>query len=165
MSDNPYAPPEAKPGGGPVFSPTPSSFVGQVPLLGGLMIAQAVIEFAFGLFFVAMAFVVPAILATDPNFKKASGPISMVNFLFGTYLVMGATAVAVGLLRCASGILVTRYRSRGLAIAANSLGLLAMVTVYCAPTAIALGIYGLIVLLNPAVAQAFAARKYQTGKS
>src|SRR5205823_5880308 len=60
-----------------------------------------------------------------------------------------------GLLRIVAGLFNIRYRRRGLGIAALAVGLVTMMTAYCAPTAIGLAVYGLIVYLNEPVVLAF----------
>jgi hypothetical protein len=48
-----------------------------------------------------------------------------------------------------------RFRGRGLALTALFLNIIPMFTFYCAPTSLAVMIYGLIVFFNGEVAQAF----------
>lgn len=66
---------------------------------------------------------------------------------------------AIGLLSVVAGIMNLRYRGRGLGILSLMLGFGASLTCYCAPTAIALGVYGLVVYFNADVARAFAGVK------
>ena len=49
-----------------------------------------------------------------------------------------------------------KYRRRVFGIVSMIVGLGAMLTCYCAPTAIGLAVYGMIIYFNPAFAQAFA---------
>jgi hypothetical protein len=63
--------------------------------------------------------------------------------------------LVVGALRIVAGLFNLRYRRRLLGMTALGLGLMLIFTAYCAPTAIALAVYGLIVYLNEAVIAAF----------
>ena len=55
-----------------------------------------------------------------------------------------------------AGIRNYKFRGRVFGLVALGGGMITMITCYCAPTAIALGVYGLITFLNPEVNQAFA---------
>jgi hypothetical protein len=55
-----------------------------------------------------------------------------------------------------AGIRNYKFRGRTLGLIALGGGMVTVMTCYCAPTAIGLGVYGLITYLNPEVAQAFA---------
>jgi hypothetical protein len=68
---------------------------------------------------------------------------------------LSVPAVIASVLRIVAGVYNLRYRRRGLGLAALGIGLLTLVTGYCAPTAIALAIYGLIVYVNEPVVLAF----------
>ena len=63
--------------------------------------------------------------------------------------------IGVGGLNIAAGIKNLKYRSRTLGIAALCLGIVPVFTCYCAPTAIGILIYGLIIYLNRDVSRAF----------
>lgn len=75
------------------------------------------------------------------------------------FAIMGGLVIASGLLSIVAGILNLRFKGRGLGITSLVAGFGASLTCYCAPTSIALGIYGLVVYLNSDVARAFAAVK------
>ena len=68
---------------------------------------------------------------------------------------MAVAALASGALHLVAGIRNYRFRGRGLGIAALVCGALTVFTCYCLPTAVALGVYGLIVYLNYETAEAF----------
>jgi hypothetical protein len=61
----------------------------------------------------------------------------------------------IGVLRIVAGAFNYHYRRRALGITALACGLFTLITAYCAPTAIALAIYGLIVYVNEPVIMAF----------
>ena len=72
------------------------------------------------------------------------------------YGVMAAAALVAGLLHIAAGVQNCRFRGRVLGIVVLASGFLVTpLTCYCAPTGVALGVYGLIVYLNGAVSEAF----------
>jgi hypothetical protein len=75
---------------------------------------------------------------------------------FGVFLlVVGTPGIVCGALRIAAGFFNWSYRRRTLGMTALGVGLATIITGYCAPTAIALAIYGLIVYLNESVMAAF----------
>lgn len=122
------------------------------------MIVQGCMELLMGLFLIGMAGVFPALLAMEQG--RANGPEPPPVWLFvGIYGVMGLGISIPGILRIIAGFNVYRFRRRMFGIVANCVGFLTMFTCYCAPTAIALGVYSLIVLLQPSVVQAFDRQK------
>ena len=95
-----------------------------------------------------------------------SGAAGAVSFQVGTsnldpslaailYVVVGLVIAVVGGLNIFAGLKVKNYRGKTLAIIALAAGLLASLTCWCAPTALGLLIYGLIVLMNEDVKRAF----------
>jgi hypothetical protein len=122
--------------------------VGHVPIVAILLLVQGGLELLFGLFCLAycgLAFVLP------PE-AMAGLDVSVVAIFMGVFGVMG---LLCGSLRIAAGLANWNYRRRLLGITALGVGLVSMFTFYCAPTAIALGIYGLIVYVNESVIAAF----------
>lgn len=135
------------------------SFPNQVPVIGILMIVQGVLELLLGLFMVGMAGFFPLMMAMDPGMGQGPGqgpgapPVWIIGIVYG---VLGLAISIPGILRIYAGYNVYRFRRRIFAIVANCLGFITLITCYCAPTAIALGVYSLIVLLQPSVVYAFA---------
>lgn len=121
------------------------------------MIVQGCLELLMGLFLIGMAGVFPAIMALEQG--QARGPEPPVWLLVGVYGVMGLGISIPGILRIFAGYKVYRFRQRLFAIITNCIGFLTVFTCYCAPTSIALGVYSLIVLLQPSVVQAFDRQK------
>jgi hypothetical protein len=76
--------------------------------------------------------------------------------MLGMYGGMGLIALVAGGLHLFAGIRTYRFRSRTLGFVALGGGLAALFTCYCAPSAIARSVNGLITYMNPEVAQAFA---------
>jgi hypothetical protein len=73
-------------------------------------------------------------------------------------LLLPAAAALCGLLKVVAGRLNSRYRARSVGMAALLSGPVALGTVACFPTALALTAYGLWVYSHPAVRRAFALR-------
>ena len=122
--------------------------VGHVPIVAMLLIVQGVLEMGLGGIYLgisALTFVLPAdaFIGMDPQFIAV------------LLLVVGVPGIVCGALRIAAGWFNWSFRRRKLGMTALAVGLVAMVTGYCAPTAIALAIYGLIVYVNESVAAAF----------
>jgi hypothetical protein len=122
--------------------------VGHVPIIAALLIAQGILEVALGVFylgFAALTFVLP------PEALAGMQPGVLAVLL----VVVGVPGIACGALRIAAGTLNWSYRQRTLGMTALGVGLATILTGYCAPTAIALAIYGLIVYVNESVVSAF----------
>ena len=159
-TQNPYA-------FNPVTSPQPPSgsprgMVNHVMALGILMIIQGALNALCGFGAAALAFVVPALMKAQagmpgrPGMPPQQMPPEMEWVMIVIYGGAGLVLLSTGILVIWGGIRVMKFRSYTLGIVALSSGLLAIFGCYCAPTAIALFIYGLIVLLNPQVKEAFA---------
>jgi hypothetical protein len=146
-------PPGGYQGGGyPPLPPRRSSYVGQVTVISILMIVQGSLVSLIGLLCMVMG---PAMLALS-GASHRSGDDQLISGIGGAfYLFAGALLAAAGGLNITAGIKNLKYRSRNLGIAALCIGALAMFTCYCAPTAIGLLIYGLIIYLNQDVSRAF----------
>ncbi len=71
------------------------------------------------------------------------------------YGLLAATPLVTGLLRIYAALRNFQFQQRGMGIFAISLGLLSIVSLYLAPTAIALFVYGLIVCRNRETRTAF----------
>jgi uncharacterized membrane protein len=120
--------------------------IGHVPIIAMLLIGQGVLE----LLFAVLGFGFLALVSFAPQ-KEFAG-------MRGLGILMAAVstpALVSGLLRIVAGIFNLQYRRRVLGIVALAVGLLTMLTAYCAPTSIALAIYGLVVYVNDPVIMAF----------
>ena len=122
--------------------------VGHVPIVAVLLIVQGALESCLGLFFLAFA---ALSLVLPAEALGGMDPRGMAILM----LIVGVPGVVCGPLRIAAGLCNWSYRRRKLGITALGVGLAAIVTGYCAPTAIALAIYGLIVYVNESVVAAF----------
>lgn len=137
--------------------------VNQVVVLGVLMIIQGVLDLMAGAAAMFYAFFMPQIFEEMQAGAAGGQPPPELPAEFGTYMMIGGALFAaalfvIGILLVVSGIGVIRFQKRPLAIASLCLGLLTLMTCYCFPSSLALGIYGLIVLLNQPVMLAFELR-------
>ena len=154
---NPFAAPQARlgPGGGPVGDPAAGrGLVGHVLPVAILMIVQGALELLFGVFLLAAAVMMPMIIPDGAG--DVDMPVSFKWMMMGTYGVMGGGGLVAGVLHVVGGVFGLKFRRRTLGIVALAVGMASIFTCYCGPTAIGLGIYGLITYLNPAVISAFA---------
>jgi hypothetical protein len=122
--------------------------VGHVPIVAALLIGQGILEIFLSLIYLGVAFlsfVLPAEALAGIN---SQGLVILM-------LVIGVLGVICGVLRAAAGAFNWSFRRRRLGMTALGVGLISILTGYCAPTAIALAIYGLIVYVNESVAAAF----------
>ncbi len=164
---NPYASPNEVPqydnaaglpgGVGPRRS---SGFVNQVLIVAILMFVQAGLELLLGLyllgFSVAMGTVGRAEMEKEFARNPSNLPPEFLDWLCAGYAIIGIVLVVVAALKIYAGIGLLRFRGRTTGIVSISAGLVTALTCFCAPTAIGLAIYGLIVLLNEDVREAFA---------
>jgi len=166
FGDNPYAAPPMS-GDRPAAAPYPVSPVASrgmtrhVPVVAILMMVQGGLELLAGLGLVGMGVFLVVMMRMEEVRGEVAGPPDMPPEAFGWMMLgvyggMGLIALAAGTLHLLAGKRNYRFRSRTLGFVALAGGLATMFTCYCAPSAIALGVYGLITYMNPEVAQAFA---------
>lgn len=163
--ENPYAsPPPAHDWGdknpyAPLAGGRPRGFVGHVRVLGVLMMVQGAFDILMGLFLLGMSVFAVVMLQNDEEFKRIQAqefsPEVMSYIVGGIYGGLGLIALVVGILNAYAGWRTFRFQSRTLGIIALSGGMVTVMTCYCAPTSIALLIYGLIVYLDSSVKEAF----------
>jgi hypothetical protein len=126
-------------------SPLGRGLVGHVGIVAVCLIVQGVLEVLFGGFMVLFG----CLFLNNPQLQ---GMQTFAWFM----IVIALPGFACGGLRIAAGVFNLRFRRRVLGMTALGAGLLTMITGYCAPTSIALAIYGLIVYLNDSTIAAFA---------
>ena len=156
-ADNPFAAPRATlgQGVGPSGDPSHRGLVRHVLPVAILMIVQGAIELLFAVLMLAAAVMVPMMMTDD--FGNAEGqPVPIKWVMLGTYGIMGLGGLLAGVLHVVGGIFGLRFRRRKFGVVALAAGMAGIFTCYCGPTAIALGIYGLVTYLNPSVIAAFA---------
>ena len=116
------------------------------------MIIQGSLVSLAGVF---LLFLGPAMFSLSGSSHRAEDE-QVMTVIGGIYILIGGLLLGVGGLNIVAGIKNLKYRGRTLGITALSLGGLAIFGCYCAPTAIGLLIYGLIIYLNQDVSRAFA---------
>ncbi len=135
--------------------------VHHVIVLGVLMIVHGALSVLCGIGAGAMAFIFPAMMKAQAGMPPGPGvppppmPPQLEWVVIAIYGGAGLVLLTTGTLGLWAGIQVMKFRGHTLGIIALSAGLLTILSCYCFPTSIALFIYGLIVLLNPPVKQAF----------
>ncbi len=77
-------------------------------------------------------------------------------FMGVVFVAFALVHVAPGVLQIIAGVRLLREKGRGLAIAAFASGLLSMIGCYCGPSAVALAVWGIIVLNSAEVRARFA---------
>ena len=159
---NPYQSPEVDPrlAADPTAyrAPSPNDFgwIKQVRVFAILNAVEGALELPMGLFVFGMAFFIPAMLRQQAEGQAQA--IELSKFLTIWYAVIGGLLMASSILRIVAAIRSFDFKGRALGIASVAFGLAAVFGVYCAPTAVGLLVYGLMVYLNPAVAAAFRMR-------
>jgi hypothetical protein len=163
---NPYSTPSAD-----SFDSSPSQYgpglVNQVRVYAILSIVQGALELLMGLFYIGVGMIFPQLIALSAKQQQDGGGFNgdgmneehMATFMLVVYASLGVATMIAGGLHIFAGIRNYNFRSRVLGFIALGGGLLALPTCYCSFTAIALGVYGLIVLINPQVAMAFQMRE------
>lgn len=124
--------------------------VGQVKVVGILMMVNGGILILAGALLIAMGSLFTAVLPAAP--PGGGPPATLFLIIYG---VIGAIAAAVGVVNAIAGYRVMTMRSRLFGLIALFSNVGALITFYCAPTAIGMMVYGLIVLFNRDVVDAF----------
>lgn len=122
--------------------------VGQVTVVAILLIIEGALELIIAPVFL---FVGPAMILEFDQ-QSAEIPPAVVG---GIISLFGVLVLAAAVLKIWAGIKNLKYRGRTLGIVAVASAGLSMFLCYCAPSGLALLIYGLIVYLNGDVARAF----------
>jgi hypothetical protein len=144
IEENPYAAPRATTSAYPhdpwAERRRAAGWITQVTVVSILMMIQGTLECLLSLMF-------PLVGLTQPD-NGADAPLVV-------FIGLGIVIFLSGALKLAAGIMNYRFRGRVLGFVALGSGLVSLCTCYCFPTALALGVYGLIVLLNEHVGAAF----------
>lgn len=134
-----------------------SGKVGHVFALGILMIVNGALELIISVYLIAMAVIFPTFLkqmqAQQPQMQDL--PPNVLQWMQIGMGAIGGWMLFLGVGTIIAGIGTMRFRMRGFSITMLCLGFTSIVSIYCFPTSLALGIYGLIVLLNKPVKIAF----------
>ncbi len=161
--ENPYAVQSAGGGpgrgdqGGPRLSLT---ILRQIRVIAVLLIVHGLMLMLMGVFLIGLAFLFPTMMAAQPGAmrQQAGGPPpeQLKIILIVVYGGMGVAGLVPGVLQVVAGSYNLFAKKRMLGIVALAVGTVSVGTCYCAPTAIALFVYGLIIYLHDTSKQAFA---------
>ncbi len=144
-------------------------WVGHVPVVGWLLLVHSILALAFAVGLIALGIMLPGTIAAEaennPTIQdQGMSPEQLELLIQVVYGGMGVGLLVISLMGIVAAIQILRFRSYLFDICALSAGFFTvMAGCYCFPTALALGIYGLVVMLNPAVKTAFELGK--AGKS
>jgi hypothetical protein len=162
QGSNPYAAPAASAAAGAATAGdgvAGPGLVRHVLPVAILMIVQGSLELLMAVMFVALTVAVPFMFpdgGAAQELRAGPPPGVFKSLMMAAYGVMGAGGLIAGVLHVTAGVFGLRFRRRTLGIVALTVGMASITTIYCAPTAIGLAIYGLITYFNPAVVAAFA---------
>jgi hypothetical protein len=123
--------------------------VGQVKVVGILMIVHGVIVALVGVLYAVASSMFMFI--TPP----AGGGGPPPELFLAIYIALGTVIFSCGVLNAVAGYRVMTLRNRVLGLIALFTNVVPLITCYCAPTSIAMMVYGLIVLFQPDVGRAF----------
>ncbi len=149
--------------GGPIElgDVTSRGMVGQVQILGVLMIVQGVFVSLMGIAVGGYAVLMPQMFQQMQQQAAGQGgnappmPANMPLWIGIGGGLLAVTMLLIGFLTVFAGIRTMKFQGRVFSIVMLCVGLLTILTCYCLPTQVALSIYGLIVLLNAPVRDAF----------
>ncbi len=153
---NPYKSPDFKDlpvqSGGSTLS---SSIIVQQRVVSCLMIVHGLLCCIVGGFLIVAAVVFPSMVAAQMQRQGGAQPPNMEMLLQVLYGTMGAAALIPGILQVIAGIQNFRLKNRVFGLVALGLGAFSVLTFYCAPTSIALLIYGLVIGLHDTTKRAY----------
>lgn len=144
-----YVPPDPS-------QPHYSSIVQQVMPYGILLMVNGGLLVLMGLVLVA----IPGLVLTMADGNELDDEETLV--VVGVYGVMGLVLLIGGALQLWGGWRAIHFRSFAWTVVGLASAAMGSLTCYCAPTGIALGVWGLILLLNRDVQYAFQLGKTQT---
>lgn len=131
--------------------------VTHVPIVGILMIVNGSLQIVMGLMLAAVGPFMFTLMTMDRPQQGVMAPDEQKIFTLISigYTSIGVLVIAAGAVNVLAGIRVMKYQSRTFAMTALFANLVPFITCYCLPTSMGLMIYGLIVLFQTDVAQAF----------
>jgi hypothetical protein len=136
-----------------------ANWVGHVRIFSILNAVQGLLEVLMGFGLAGLGVLMP-FFSRMKEFREAQAndemPPEQFFWVFGgIYLAIGLVALASGILRIVAGIQNYRLKGRLLGLISIIVGVAPVFTCYCAPSAIGMLVYGLIIHLDPAVVAAF----------
>jgi hypothetical protein len=129
--------------------------VSQVQIVAIMMLINGGLACLMGGLLVAVGPLMWSMLSMDPGRPKGPGEEKLITAISIIYVVAGIVVLLGGVMSIVGGIRGLKFRNRGLVLAALFCNILPVFSCYCAPTSIGLMIYGLIVMFQSDVAEAF----------
>ncbi|MEI7683894.1 MAG: hypothetical protein WCL32_02625 [Planctomycetota bacterium] len=130
--------------------------VPQVTVIGILMIINGSLAIVMGSFLAAVGPFMFTMMKADQNRGgMAPGEENILTGMMIGYVTVGIAVFLCGLLNVIAGIRALKFRNRTFVIVALFSNFVPLFTCYCLPTSMGLMIYGLIVMFQTDVAQAF----------
>ena len=127
----------------------------QIKIVAILLMIEGGLEIVMGGVYCILGPVMMAFMRSAP--PPSSGAAPPPPEMFGAiYIAMGVATILGGILKVVGGVRNVSLKSRVLGFIALGSGLLSFASCYCIPTALGLGIYGIIVYVNQKSAEAFA---------
>jgi hypothetical protein len=128
----------------------------QIKVVAILLMVEGGLESLMGIFLCVMGPVMMAFMSASPPPTTPGAGAPPPPELFGAiYISMGALTLIAGILKVVGGIRNVSLKSRTFGFVALGSSILSLASCYCIPTALALGIYGLIVYVNERSGAAF----------
>jgi hypothetical protein len=160
---NPYQSPQSQPFDAKYFQDAPVltqgggeyGWVQQVRVYAVLSAVQGLLELPMGAMLVGVGAMFPVLVKMEPPRGGNPPPDAVLYAMTAMYAGLGSVLLLAAFLRFFAAYRNFYFKGRLLGIASMILGLGSMLSCYCAPTAIAVLVYGLIIYLNPAVKLAF----------
>lgn len=154
---NPYSAPSPQLTNAPSGFPMPVSggLVNHVVIVGILQIVFGIMELMMGGILFFYAFLFSVIL---PSVKNGNGPPPPPEMIFWISIGSGVAGVIVllfSILRITTGIFCFWFKNRTLTLVSLIGGLVTALTCYCSPFSIGIGVYGMVVMFDAAVKQAY----------
>ena len=164
--DNPYQSPEVPKDVRPLprelpqpaARPARGRIVDRIRLVAMLMIVQGVLDVALGVTLALMGGVGAWVISLDMERRGGPGiqnPEFFFWYMIAVYSILALLHVVPGLLHIWAGIRNYRCRGPALGIISMGIGVVTIFAMLCAPTAIALAVFGMIVYFSEEATEAF----------
>ncbi len=152
---NPYSSTVTQVAHGPQRSPVYSGLVNHVVIVGILQIVFGIMELVMGGLLVFYAFLFSVILPGMNNGAAPPPPPEMIFWLSIGFGLGGSIVLLFSILRIITGIMCFWFKNRTLMLFSLIGGLVTALTCYCSPFSIGIGVYGMVVMFDAAVRQAY----------
>jgi len=135
--------------------PVSGGLVNHVVLVGILQIVFGVMELAMGVFLIFYAFLFSMILPSMKNEGTPPPPPEVMFWLSIGFGIGGVVVFLFSILRITTGIYCFWFKNRTLMLISLIGGLVTALTCYCSPFSIGIGVYGMVVMFDSSVRQAY----------